>query len=173
VTVANLSFAASAPALRVEVPAGAQYLGVDRFVLLGMADCELHVYVEADAARNVRRLYWIQFEGYLPSRPELHHTYDSPRHASMAGMDFYVDTWVSPEKPQSFDPDSDVTHMRELVRSKGYRLPPRMRSVRFVHLLDEAKRHELMIIYAEALPAEEAGIAERALQRLKVTKEAP
>jgi hypothetical protein len=168
-TFANLSGCALAPpALGVEVPAQAEYLGVDRFVLLGIADCELHVYVEADAGRNVRRLYWIQREGYLPSRPELHHAYDSPRHATLGGLDFYVDTWVSPEKPQAFEPDSDVTHMRELVRARGYALPPRMRSVRFVHLLDAAKRNELMIIYAEALPAEEAGIVERAAQRVKI-----
>jgi hypothetical protein len=35
----------------------------------------------------VKRLYWIQFEGYLQSRPELHHTYDSPRHTKLGSED--------------------------------------------------------------------------------------
>jgi len=30
-------------------------------VLYGMADCELHAFVEADSQKNVERLYWIQF----------------------------------------------------------------------------------------------------------------
>jgi len=59
-------------------------------VLYGMADCELHAFVDADPQKNVQRLYWVQFEGYLPTRPELKHNYDSPRHANIGGMDFYL-----------------------------------------------------------------------------------
>jgi hypothetical protein len=85
------------PAVRIELPKSAHYVGADRWVLYGIADCELHAWVEADAQGNVRRLYWVQFESYLPSRPDLHHTYDSPKHATLNGMDFYVDTWVQEE----------------------------------------------------------------------------
>jgi len=158
------------PAVRIEVPREARYVGADRFVLLGIADCELHVFVEADAQHRVQRLYWIQFEGYLPSRPDLHHRYESPRHETVAGMDFYVDTWVSPETPRDFEPDSDVAHLRRLLAANGYTLP-RTRSVRLVHLLDDAKRKELMVIYAEALPAPENGFVESALRRVKISKE--
>lgn len=76
-------------------------------VLYGIADCELHAFVESDNQQNVQRLYWVQFEGYLPSKPELHHAYDSPRHLTIGGMDFYVDTWTrsSNEKlPDSAQP---------------------------------------------------------------------
>lgn len=75
------------------VAESAQYVGGDRWVLYDLADCELHALVDADAQGNVQRLYGIQFEAYLPTRPELKHTYDSPRHARL-GMDFFVDTWV-------------------------------------------------------------------------------
>jgi hypothetical protein len=83
------------PNLRIELPASVQYVGADRWILYEIADCELHAFVEADEQKNVRRLYWIQFEGYVPSRPELHHKYDSPRRATIGGLDFYVDTWTS------------------------------------------------------------------------------
>src|SRR5205085_3757302 len=56
--------------LTVRVPRSAAYAGGDHFVLQGVADCEIHVFVEADAGHRVRRLYWIQFEAYLPSEPE-------------------------------------------------------------------------------------------------------
>ena len=54
----------------VRVPAAAAYVGSERFALYGIADAEIHVFAEADAKRRLTRLYWIQFESPLPSRPE-------------------------------------------------------------------------------------------------------
>jgi hypothetical protein len=138
------------PAVRIELPKAVRYVGADRWVLYDIADCELHAFVEADAQKNVQRLYWVQFEGYLSSRPDLHHTYDSPKHATVGGMDFYVDTWVR-TKDASTESGSDREHIEALVRAKGYRMPEAMMYVRLVHLLDNEKRKELMIIYGEDL----------------------
>lgn len=41
--------------------------------------------------------------------------------------------------------------MEKLIRDKGYKMPDDMVYVRLVHLLDQAKRKELMIIYGEDL----------------------
>lgn len=92
----------------------------------------------------------MQFEAYLPSRPELHHTYDSPEHATLGGMDFYVDTWIR-RKDEKSEPGSDLEHILRLVEGDGYRMPNALMYVRLVHLLDEQKRKELMIMYAEDL----------------------
>jgi len=150
------------PKVRIELPASAQYVGADRWVLYGMADCELHAFVEADEQKNVQRLYWIQFEGYLPTRPELRHTYDSVRHAHIGGLDFYVDTWVSSSDAKD-EPGSDSEHIKSLIRAKGYRMPAAMMKVRLVHLLDDEKRKELMIIYGEDLAS--TGFAADELQK--------
>ena len=138
------------PAVRIELPKAVQYVGADRWVLYDIADCELHAFVEADAQKKVQRLYWVQFEGYLASRPDLHHTYDSPKHATIGGLDFYVDTWVRAKDAPS-ESGSDREHIEALVRAKGYRMPDAMMYVRLVHLLDKEKRKELMIIYGEDL----------------------
>ena len=138
------------PGVRVQLPESAQYVGADRWVLYGIADCELHAFVEADPQKNVQRLYWVQFEGYLPTKPDLHHRYDSPRHAAIGGLDFYVDTWVRPDTAQT-QKGSDREHIEALLRQKGYRMPAGMMYVRLVHLLDQQKRKELMIIYGEDL----------------------
>ena len=135
------------PKVRVHLPKTAHYVGADRWVLFGMADCELHAFVEADAEKHVHGVYWVQFEGYLPSRPELQHTYDSPTHAEIGGMDFYVDTWVR-ATDEKVRPGSDLEHIFALIRNGGFVLPQGMTYVRLVHLFD-AKRKELMIIYAE------------------------
>jgi hypothetical protein len=138
------------PRVRIELPKSVDYVGADRWVLYRIADCELHAFVEADAQKNVHRLYWIQFEGYIPSRPDLHHTYDSPRHANIDGLDFYVDTWVRSNN-EKMEPGSDREHIEALIQAKQYRMPAGMVYVRFVHLLDAQKRKELMIIYGEDL----------------------
>jgi hypothetical protein len=60
------------PNVRVRFPQSAQYVGADRWNLYDIADCELHAFVDSDAQKNVQRLYWVQFEGYLP-RPMASH----------------------------------------------------------------------------------------------------
>jgi tetratricopeptide (TPR) repeat protein len=140
------------PAARITLPATTQYVGADRWVLYDVADCEIQVFVEADAEKKVKRLYWVQFEGYVPTRPELRHEYDSPRHAKLGGLDFFVDTWVRPSDAPT-KPGSDREHVTMLLWSKGYTLPAGMMDVRLVHLLDESTRKELMIIYGEDVSA--------------------
>ena len=127
------------PAVRIHLPKSVQYVGADRWVLYDIADCELHAFVIADSQKHVQRLYW--------AKPELKHTYDSPRHTNIGGMDFYVDTWVR-RKDAEMRRGSDIEHILALIRAKGYTMPEGMMYVRLVHLLDEQKRKELMIIYA-------------------------
>jgi hypothetical protein len=138
------------PKIRIELPKSVWYVGVDRFVLQDIADCELYAFVEVDDQKNVQRLYWIQFESYLPSKPDLHHHYDSPRHMTLGGFRFYLDTWVKGTN-ENFNAGSDEDHIVALILSRGYKMPAGMMSVRLVHLLDEQKRKELMIIYGENL----------------------
>jgi hypothetical protein len=141
------------PAVKIGLPNSAIYVGADRWILYEIADCELHAFVESDSSKNVQKLYWVQFEQYIPSRPDLHHTYDSPRHTSLGGMDFYVDTWVRAQTEPS-QTGSDREHIVALIQRKGFHMPEGMMYVRVVHLLDEQKRKELMIIYGEALPGQ-------------------
>src|SRR5258707_14840197 len=148
--VANVITSEHDPKVRLRLPKAVQYVGADRWVLYGIADCELHAFVDADEQKNVQRLYWVQFEGYLPSKPDLAHQYDSPRHTTIGGLDFYVDTWVRAKDAETRK-GSDRQHIEELIRSKGFNMPAGMMYVRLVHLLDAQKRKELMIIYGEDL----------------------
>jgi hypothetical protein len=138
------------PKVRIELPKWVWYVGADRFVLYEIADCELHAFVEADSEQKVERLYWVQFESYLPTKPELHHRYNSPRRTTIGGLDFYVDTWTRANDEKT-TAGSDLEHIEALIRAHGYKMPAGMMYVRLVHLLDEQKRKELMIIYGEDL----------------------
>jgi hypothetical protein len=63
-----------------------------------------------------------------------------------------VDAWVR-ERNAETQHGSDREHIEALVREKGYKMAAGMMYVRLVHLLDEQKRKELMIIYGEDLVA--------------------
>ena len=173
------------PAIRIRLPAGAQYLGAHRWNLYDVADAEVHVFVEADAQKRVQRLYWVQFEGYLPDNT---HTYDYPfkEQLTHAGLTFDVNASFGPTNRPS-KPGSDREHVMALLTKAGYQIGAESMNLRLVHLLDESKRRELMFIYAEDLAASgftteelkkpeneakwkeiKAGLIARALERIRL-----
>lgn len=137
------------PAVRVTLPKEARYVGADRWILYDIADCEIHLFVEADADKNVKRWYWIQFEGYIPSKPDLKYRPKDTRIETIGGLEFQVRARFGPsaDKPQ---PNSDSERVMQLLRNNGYKLPPHMMNVRFIHFFDQMRK-ELMIIVTEDL----------------------
>src|SRR5580704_3670325 len=83
----NTITSTSDPAAKIQLLNSPVYVGADRWILYGFSNCELHAFVQAGTQKKVQRLYWVQFESYLPTRPELHHMYDSPRHTQISGLD--------------------------------------------------------------------------------------
>jgi hypothetical protein len=138
------------------VPANATYVGGERFTLYGVADCEIHVFVEADAAKRIQRFYWVQFEAYLPSRPDARYDYgESDRRMDLWG----AAAWVRPfpiDSSRASRAGSDGERVRAILANAGYVAPPHLLGVRMVRLLDDPQgtgygRRELMLIYAEDL----------------------
>lgn len=148
------NIASTEPSVRVSVPEDAQYLGGKRWLLYGFADCEFHLYVEKNPKGVVQRLYWIQSEAYIPSRPELTHANDylQSRKLELGGLAFHLDTWTR-KLSDAAPKDSDLEQVEGLIAAKHLRLPEDMSFVRLVHLPDKAKRKELMIIYGERFDA--------------------
>ena len=147
----TLLVSARQPHVNINVPAGLAYVGATRFVLYGNADCEIHLFVESGADGMVKRLVWVQFEGYLPEKPEARYGYNSPRHATLGGLDFFLDLYPR-AMGDAVRAGSDREHVEAMLAAHGARLAAGMMYVRLVHLLDEQKRRELMIIYGEPLP---------------------
>jgi hypothetical protein len=139
------------PAVTLELMGPVQYVGASRWVLYDVADAEVHVFVEADSGRRVTRLYWIQFEGYLPSVNSRYDGYTSPTRASLGDLEFIVDGFVLANPPRQLREGSDRERVLQLLAAKGYTLPPRMMARRMVHLPTPDRRKELMIIFAEEI----------------------
>lgn len=142
--------------VQVHVPSEATYVGGERFNLYGVADAEIHVFVEADASRSVERLYWIQFESYLPDFPERHFNYADGNHREMLWGRV---TWTGAGPRVSSETGragSDREHVMGILARSGYTLPGETMIARLVQLLDDPEgtgrgRRELMLIYSEDL----------------------
>ena len=139
---------ASAPKVRVTVDAKFQYAGGQRFILYSVANAEQHFFVEADAQKKVKRLYWFQFEGYLPSNTHTYDYSDEPFKFQHGGLEWLSVVGGGRMPKAEKKPDSDGARFRAFLRAKGYQLPDDEVQVRMVNL-DAARRNELMIIYME------------------------
>ena len=150
-----------APPVRIEFDKSFKYVGGQSFILYDVARAEQHFFVDADERGRIRRLYWVQFEAYLPNNS---HAYDykSPNVVWLGGLDFIADSAArhipAPPAAASGQPEnkiSDGDRARAFLASKG--LTPASGEVlwqRLVHMADESRRSELMIIYLEDLGGE-------------------
>ncbi len=129
-----------------------RYLGGQKFVLYGVADTEQHFFVETTAENELKSVYWVQYEAYLPGKPYTYDYDDSPLRVPLGGYEFFTDTAAF-----HFDPDverrrgTDGAMVRRFLADKGYAYPREVLYARLVYLTDESRQKELMIIYMEDL----------------------
>jgi hypothetical protein len=139
------------PRARVEFGKDFKYVGGHAFILYGVARAEQHFFVDANKDGRIRRFYWVQFEGYLPTNS---HAYDYKvnKSVNIGGLDFVADAYPRNIKANPGRADGDGARAREFLAAKGYRLAgDDVVMQRLVHLIGEPKRDELMIIYLEDL----------------------
>ncbi len=145
-----------------------QYIGSESFILYKVARCEIHLFAELDSSGGYERIYWIQYEGYLPGKllpfpanlkpGGLTYDYnDDPYRASIADEEFYVRTGnftiefsEADLNGKSDEDDSDFLNVARILNQKGININSEVLSVRMVYL-NEDKSDELMIIYYESL----------------------
>lgn len=139
------------PAVRLEFGKDFKYVGSQSFILYDVANAEQHFFVDADNQGRISRFYWVQFEGYLPNNTHTYH-YKATKTINLGGLDFIADAYARNIKDNPGRPNSDSSRARAFLESKGFRLASNdILLQRLVHLVDEARRNELMIIYVEDL----------------------
>ena len=139
------------PKLKLRFDKAFKYAGGHTFVLYDVARAEQHFFVDADKDGNVSRLYWIQFEGYLPSNKHAY-DYDSPKKVNIGGLEFFAD--AAPRKIVAGQgrPDSDTNKGREFLAAKGFKMASdEVMMQRLVAMVTPDNRTELMIVYIEVL----------------------
>jgi hypothetical protein len=141
------------PAVRLKFDKDFKYVGSQSFVLYDVANAEQHFFVDADKQGRVKRFYWVQFEGYLPTNTHAYN-YKANKTVNIGGLEFIADAYPRNLKANPSRPNSDGARAREFLESKGYKMASDdVLMQRLVYMVDEAKRNELMIIYLEDLSA--------------------
>src|SRR5712691_12600956 len=140
----------SLPPIRIKFDKAFKYVGSQSFILYGRAQVEQHFFVNADKQQRIKRMYMMQFEGYLP---KIKATYDYPftKTVNLGGQTYIVNAERIPNVPAALkqDPQSDVTRAASFLESKGYRISESIMFQRFVRLVDDAKRNEFILLYVE------------------------
>ena len=137
------------PAVELEFGKDFKYVGGQKFVLYDVANAEQHFFVDADKQGRIKRMYWVQFEGYLPTNNTTY-DYKGTKTVNIGGLDFIADTYARNIKANPGRPDGDGARGRAFLESKGYRLASdEIISQRLLHFIPEKRRDELMIIYLE------------------------
>ena len=139
------------PRVRIKLDKAFEYVGSQRFILYDVAEVEQFFFVVPDKEKGIRRLVIAQFEGYLPNNT---HTYDYKlsQTVRLGAHDYMTDFSVgNAELARKHRPDSDIDRAVRFLESKGYRASGDFMSRRFVRLLDETRRTELLLLYIEEM----------------------
>src|SRR5258705_396586 len=83
------------PSIRVRFDKRLKYVGSQKFILYERAQVEQHFFVAADKQGRIKRLYMVQFEGYLPN---INATYDYPvtKTVDLGGQTYLVNAESMP-----------------------------------------------------------------------------
>jgi hypothetical protein len=141
------------PAATLKFGKDFKYAGGHQFILYGVARAEQHFFVDAGKDGRIKRMYWVQFEGYLPDNT---YSYKLTVTGSVdiGGFSFIADAYARNIRTNPGRPDSDGALARNFLAQNGYRLgSDEIISQRLIHFIGDDKRNELMIIYLEDMSA--------------------
>jgi len=140
------------PPIRIKFDKAFKHVGSQKFTLFERAQAEQYYFVDADEQQRIKRMYIVQFEGYLPN---INATYDYPsaKTVDLAGQSYIVEAQVVPSVSTVLkqNPQSDAARAVSFLENKGYRAGESVLFQRFVRLVDEAKRNEFILLYIEDL----------------------
>lgn len=138
------------PSIRLRFDKRFKYVGSQKFTLYDRAQAEQYFFVDADNQRRLKRMYMVQFEGYLPN---INATYNYPATETVViGSEPYIvnfETVPNVSAALKPNPESDAARAVSFLESKGYPLSESIMFQRFVRVVDEAKRNELILLYVE------------------------
>lgn len=138
------------PAIRIKVDKAFKYVGNIQFPLKGIAQVERFVFAVADR-KHIKRLFVVQFEGFLDGNDHTY-KYRITNPVTLGGQVYNQNTWFFDNAKNIKDnPGTESDKMTAFLKQKGYSLDDELMMSRFVRVVDEAKRHEIIIYYLENL----------------------
>jgi hypothetical protein len=156
------------PAIVIDVAEPFRYIGKFPFTIGDIASGERLVFVDADG-KNVKRLFVMQFESFLPTSTEIYR-YDFSNAMILGGHRFrhnlgrYRTSELRAARPGN---EAALTH--DFLAARGYTLADDLLMSRFVTLGSEDRKSELILFYIETAKSGAAeGLEERSLASFRV-----
>lgn len=145
----NILYSPENPRIRIKVDEAFTYVGGITKTLSGIALAEIHYFVAPDSANRMSRRFHVQFEHFLPDNAESY-SYELPDRIQL-GAHEYMHNGGSYAVQLVFDtrPDSDMAAGYKFLQKKGYELPDEVMYRRFVRVIGNDRRSEILMIYTE------------------------
>lgn len=145
----NILFSPENPRIRIKVDEALDYVGGITKTLSGTALAEIHYFVAPDSANRMSRRFHVQFEHFLPDNDSTYN-YELPDRIQL-GEHEYMHNGGSYDVQLVFDtrPDSDMAAGYNFLKKKGYELPDEVVYRRFVRVIGDDRRSEILMIYTE------------------------
>jgi hypothetical protein len=145
----NVLTSTALPAIKVKVARDLKYVGRLQFVLYGVAEVDLFVFVTASSEKRVKSYFLVQFEGYLETNTHTY-TYPASHTVTLNGNEYVHDSFAYPVSASLTNAESDGARTMNFIVQEGYTLPEEFLSTRLVRLLDN-NRKEILFSYGEDL----------------------
>jgi hypothetical protein len=136
------------PRARIEVAPAFRYLGRVPFTIRDVAAGERLIFADTEAT-SIRRMFVLQFEGYLPDVDQTYR-YDFSNAEEIGGLRWRSNAFAySVPLPDASAIAGEAGVMHDWLRTSGYTTPPVQLMYRFLTLGDERRRDELILFYLE------------------------
>jgi len=138
------------PALEIKVDPAFVFVGILSFVLKEIALVERFIFVDGQASETTR-LFIVQFEGILDG-VDFTYNYRTTNPIILGKQPYHQGVWIySNAESVRESPGAESDRTTQFLQERGYVHEDALAMSRFACIIDDARRHEIIIFYQETL----------------------
>jgi len=148
--VGNTIISDELPALQIKVDPTFEFVGILSFVLKEIALVERFIFVGRQAAETTR-LFIVQFEGVLDG-VDFTYNYRTTNSIILGQHAYHQGVWMySNAESVREGPGAESDRTTQFLQDRGYIHEDALAMSRLARIVDNARRHEIIIFYQETL----------------------
>jgi len=138
------------PALEINVDKTFEFVGVLSFILKEIALVERVIFADRQSSRTTR-LFIVQFEGILDG-VDFTYKYQTTSPITLGKYDYQHGVYMySNAESVRESPGAESDRTTQFLQDRGYDHDDGLAMSRFARIVDDARRHEIIIFYQETL----------------------